>query len=265
MLRRLRVWSRTRTPSLTLISHIHRTPPFISPKQKFFSSRPNIPHPHPQNSRHNNNGSSHDSSYQLQSSIYASVYTTIAFIVANETLDIAERQDIGLKFVESIVLDPDETRRYHTFFSQGRELLAGFSGTEATDHDFRISETGWNPDELDVRLHSTPDPEVDGGRLFFCLAAIKDLEASRLSIEQLDIPFRLRDAAYAIFPVIDTFMDGLPNSPRVRGALCILQDKQWMSLYWDGRRWINFVFLEWQTAESMGLPSISQFVPRHED
>ncbi|KAI1258690.1 hypothetical protein F5Y18DRAFT_339049 [Xylariaceae sp. FL1019] len=265
MLRRLRVWSCTRTPSL--VSNIRRTSQSISSRQQLFSSRPNIPRPRPRNSRHNNGSghNGHNGSYQLQSSIYASVYTTIGFIVANETLDMADRQEIGLRFVESIVLDPDETRRYQTFFAQGRELLGGFSGTEATDHVFHTSETGWNPAELDVRLHSTPDPEVEGGRLFFCLASIKDLEASQLYIDELDIPSQLRDAAYAIFPVIGTFIEGLPNSPRVRGALCILQDKQWISLYWDGKRWINFVFLEWQTAESMGLPSITDFIPRDED
>ncbi|KAI8626247.1 hypothetical protein F5Y19DRAFT_447692 [Xylariaceae sp. FL1651] len=252
MLRRL--WAGSRAPAHNLTSSLCRSPQQFLFRQVHFSPRSRILRHGPQNNHHHHHQWG-KSSRQLHARIYGSVYTSIGFLVLNEALDWEVRRNLGIETVQNITLEADSARKWRKFYETGESLLAAYSGAEVEHHEGAIrfrEEAGWG-DELETRVLTAPDPEVEGGTLVLCLSVLRDPEEEIYFSEHGN---RLTDATMTVLPEVEAFARALPASPKVRGAMILLQqDGDWKSLYYDGTRWINIVYLEWQTAESMGLPS----------
>ncbi|KAI3325446.1 hypothetical protein HD806DRAFT_490319 [Xylariaceae sp. AK1471] len=256
MLRLLRVGSRN--PAHDLTSRLCRWPRSQQSitGQLHFSSRPGIPRHGPRTNNHDQNGKG---PRQLHAHIFCSIYTSIGFLVLNEALDWDTRRALAVDTVQSITLEMDTEQRWRKFYETGESLLAAYSGAEVEHHEGAIrlrADDGWG-DEIETRILTAPDPDVEGGILVLSLTTLRDPE------EETYLPIngnRLTDATEAVLPEIEAFASRLPNSPRVRGAILLLeQNRDWKCVYWDGKRWINIVYLEWQTAESMNLPSENDF------
>ncbi|KAF2966249.1 hypothetical protein GQX73_g7343 [Xylaria multiplex] len=177
---------------------------------------------------------------------------TLGFLVLNEALDWETRRKMGVDRVQYITMEREVKEKWRKFYETGQSLLAAYSGSDIEELEDAIRIPS-DLDCLEVKIFRTPDPDVEGGTLLLCLAAIGDPEGDTY------IPAygnRLTDTADALLPGIEALASTLPASPRVRSVMVLLeQDGDWKSLYWDGKRWINVVYLEWQTAESLGLPS----------
>jgi hypothetical protein len=177
---------------------------------------------------------------------------SIGFLVLNEGLDWDTRRSMGVDTVQWITLESDTQRKWDKFYETGESLLAAYSEAEEVEYHtvcVRFDKT------LEARILTAPDPEVEGGTLILCLGTLRDpAEDEDQETYFSEHGNRLTDATEAMLPEIEALARSLPASPKVRGAMLLLsQDGDWKSLYWDGRRWINIIFLEWQTAESMGL------------
>ncbi|KAI1323363.1 hypothetical protein F5Y16DRAFT_348270 [Xylariaceae sp. FL0255] len=261
MLRRL--WTGSRAPAHSFTSGLSKGPQSALPRRPLHTfTRPRIP-PHGErrnyhhHHQHQQNG--HKGPQVLQKTgIYCSVYTSIGYLVLNEDLDWHERLDLAIDKVQDVTLEPDFEKKWTKFIDLGHSLLDKFSGAEIEEHQGEIrlrDDSGWggSNDQLRTRLYTAPDPDVEGGVLVLCLGILKDLDDTETYLSGGG-GNRLTDCTEAIIPEMEYFARRLPESPRVRGAMIVLQeDGDWKSLYWDGKRWINIVYLEWQTAESMGL------------
>ncbi|GAP88575.2 hypothetical protein SAMD00023353_7000500 [Rosellinia necatrix] len=170
----------------------------------------------------------------------------------NEALDWDQRMSTAIETVERITHEKNVRRMWSIFYETGQALLATYSGAEVVYHHDAVrvpSKGGW-AGELEIKMFTSPDPEVEGGVLVLCLATLGDQMDTYVTVDTN----QLTDATEAIIPGVEEFASTLQGSPKVRGAILILQDNgNWKNVYWDGRRWINIIYLEWQTAESMGF------------
>lgn len=208
----------------------------------------------------------------LRSGIYGTVYLSIALLVTDESLDWGTRQSAATQVVQDVTGAPDHETQLRNFWALGPALLQahagggsvgggggdddGANGT-ATEVVVRHHEGGLQPaadsgfeGELDVRLMTAPDPETPGGTLVLCQAAFMREEEPEFYVATHHD--RMLDAAMALIPSFEDF--ARTCAAPTRGAMLVLYpDGNWYCLYFDGRRWLNMIFLEWQTAETMGF------------
>ncbi|KAI0870181.1 hypothetical protein GGS24DRAFT_493191 [Hypoxylon argillaceum] len=249
MLRQL--WAAYRNPARSLSASFLRSPrpQPTSPWQRYLFSRSGISRQGPRISHH---GQNTKGPRPLQARVYATIFVSIGFLVLDEELDWQMRCMIARDVVQHITLAPDTDCRQARFWKMGKMLLAEYSGSEVEHHEDVChipADAVWASD-LGTRVLTAPDPEVEGGTLVLCLASLRGLD------NEFYLPAtnnRLYDVASTLIPQIEAFARGLDASPRVRGAMLLEEKGAWISLYWDGTRWINVIYLEWQTAESIGL------------
>ncbi|KAI0537461.1 hypothetical protein GGR58DRAFT_471662 [Xylaria digitata] len=245
-----------RNPAQSLTSRLFRSSQQSSlPRQRHFFSQSRIPRRASRANHHRQHGNSRqrgNSRRQLHARIYGSIYTSIGFLVLNDALDWDARRALAVETVQYITMEREVKEKWRKFYETGQSLLAAYSGNDVEYLKDAIRVPS-DLDYLEVKIFRASDPDVEGGTMLLCLAALEDPEGDTY------IPAngnRLTDATDALVPEIEALASTLPASPRVRGVMVLLQqDGDWKSLYWDGKRWINVVYLEWQTAESMGLPS----------
>ncbi|CAJ2508988.1 Uu.00g140140.m01.CDS01 [Anthostomella pinea] len=246
MLRRL--WAGSRVPARSLSSNIGRQL-HSPPTGRSRISQHEIPRHGPRT--HTN----HRPSKLLQAGIYGSIYTSIGFLVLNEALDWPTRKAIGVETVQSITLEEDEEIKCARFWETGQSLFEAYTGCEEVEHHGPVRllgdpDQGWlHDDVLQTRTMTAPDPEKPGGTIFLFLGVLLDPEDVYIT----EYGNRLTDATEAILPALEEFA----RERKVgRGVFVLLEnggEGNWKSVYFDGTRWINVVYLEWQTAESLGL------------
>ncbi|RWA11540.1 hypothetical protein EKO27_g3581 [Xylaria grammica] len=257
MLRQLGVGCRN--PAHSLASRLFRSPrpqSRLSWQRHFFSQSRiprQAPRSGPQTNYHRQNG---NGARQLHAGIYASVCVSIGFLVLNDTLDFKVRRRIGIEVVQSVTGQKDVKERWIKFYETGHWLLTAYCGGHVEYHEDAIRA----PDDcglVNVTIFSSRDPDVEGGTVVLCLVALRNQEGDTYFPTNGN---RLTDVTESLIPKVEAFASGLEASPKVRGAMVLLEeDGDWKSLYWDGMRWINVVYLEWQTAESMGFLSDDDF------
>ncbi|TGJ84568.1 hypothetical protein E0Z10_g4183 [Xylaria hypoxylon] len=250
MLRQLGVGCRN--PAHSLTSRLFRSPQLpssLSWQQRLFSQS-KIPRHGPRTNHYRQNG---NGTRQLQARIYGSIYTSIGFLVLNEALDWDVRRAMGVETVENIALEKDANEMWRKFEETGQSLLAAYTGADVEYHEDAIRVPS-DVDSVEAKVFTAPDPDVEGGIMLLCLAELKDPEGDTYFASNGN---RLTDVTDSLAPKVEAFASSLEASPKVRGVMLLLQqDGDWKSLYWDGKRWLNVVYLEWQTAESMGLPPL---------
>jgi hypothetical protein len=181
------------------------------------------------------------------------VFLSIALLVTDESLDWSTRQSAATQVVQEITGAPDHATQLHNFWAVGPALLQAHAGADAVRHHaastVRPTDDSGLADELEVRLMTAPDPEIPGTTLMLCQAAfVREEEPDFYVATHHD---RMLDAAMALIPALEDFAKGYAPA---RGAMLVLYpDGNWYCLYFDGCRWLNMIFLEWQTAETMGL------------
>ncbi|KAI1353643.1 hypothetical protein F5Y01DRAFT_275770 [Xylaria sp. FL0043] len=246
MLRQLRSWCRSMPRSLTSTDSFFRSSrPQPSLKwQRHFFSQPGIPRHGPRTHQYRQHGSS---SRHLHAGIHCSIFTSIGALALSGETDWEVARARAIRLIGHIILEKDPEERWHTLCMMIAWSLASFCETDFDhlgyhNHPIRV------PAFVQTTIMTAPDPEVEGGTLVVCVGMIEDIEDTYL-IENGD---RLTDLAQTSIPQVEAFASKLEASPKVRGAMVLLDPGgNWKSLYWDGRRWINVVFLEWQTPESM--------------
>ncbi|KAH8664514.1 hypothetical protein BX600DRAFT_464580, partial [Xylariales sp. PMI_506] len=210
----------------------------------------------------------------LLAGIYGPIFLSIALLVTDETLDWPTRSQIGMQVVQSVVGQPDHESKTHNFWSLGPALLKEYVGSTGeieyhnhygtSDQDgagdvvgnnhyraLRPTEESGMEDQLDVRLMTAPDPDHPGGTVVLCQVAVATAEEEPEDYVALHGGWA-EDVAYSLFPAFERFAGSLPGP--ARGVMLVLYPQgNWYCLYWDGKRWLNLLFLEWQTAASMGL------------
>ncbi|KAJ8108841.1 hypothetical protein ONZ43_g6304 [Nemania bipapillata] len=186
---------------------------------------------------------------QLQAGgISAIIYMSIACLVLDESRDWASRRSVGIQVVDLVLQEKDETQKRVNFFALGWDLLRRYSCGDIEHHPDAIritDEEGW-VNGFEITVLTAPDPDVKNGTFVLCLG----MEKSPQPGEDNHIPAcheSLTDATFTLIPQVEVFAHGLEGSPSVRGAMLLLRrDNSWKSVYWDGKRWINIVFLEWR-------------------
>ncbi|KAJ2985928.1 hypothetical protein NUW58_g5275 [Xylaria curta] len=178
---------------------------------------------------------------RLHAGIHGTIFTSIALLVLNDTLDFESRKLLGYKMVESIRWVEDVESRFSKFRQTGESLLAGYSGGPVEYHEGVVRNLG---DGTDVKILTAPDPDVEGGTLPPRPVTLSDLDSTCISPSRGGN--RFADTADALIPKLEGFASGLGYSPRVRGAMVVFtHTSDWVCVYWDGKRWINIVYLEW--------------------
>lgn len=187
----------------------------------------------------------------LHSSIYGTVYLSIALLVTDEKLDWSTRQNVGIEAVQEITHAESHEEQLERFWALGPALLKAHSGRDAVLHEpIRPTEDSGLADDLSVRVMTVPDPESPGKNLALCQAAFVEGEEPEFYVATHSD--RMSDAAHSLFPEFEKFAK---DHHATKGALLIIHpDGNWYCLYYDGARWLNMIFLEWQTAASMGMP-----------
>lgn len=179
---------------------------------------------------------------------------SIAMLVTDTTLDYKERQELALKTVYDIITELDEKKKLKRYWETGLQLLGLYSGAEIQHHGHLQPDpqAGWRDDELETWLLSTPDPDYPGWTFVFCQALLHDLDPSDVYIAQHGN--RATDATEALLPAFEDF--ARDRDGPVRGVILLMQPNgDWKSVYFDGKRWINVVYLEWQTPATLGYES----------
>ncbi|KAH6658511.1 hypothetical protein BKA67DRAFT_656701 [Truncatella angustata] len=187
----------------------------------------------------------------LRSGFYGTIYLSIALLVTDETLDWTTRQNVGIEAVQEITRAETHEEQLKRFWALGPALLKAHTGTDVQHHDpIQPTEDSGLEEDLEVRTMTAPDPESPGTDLLLCQAAFVHEEEPEFYVSTHHN--RMADAAHSLSPGFEEFA----RSQNVKkGALLLIHpDGNWYCLYYDGRRWLNMIFLEWQTAESMGLP-----------
>jgi hypothetical protein len=186
----------------------------------------------------------------LRSGIYGTIYLSIALLVTDEQLDWTTRQSAGMEAVHEVTHAETHEEQLKRFWALGPALLKAHSGKDVQHHEpIQPTEDSGLADDLEVRLMTVPDPETPGATLVLCQAAFVDEEEPEFYVAtHYD---RMSDAAHSLFPDFEKFAKSYNSA---KGALLIIHpDGNWYCLYYDGHRWLNMIFLEWQTAASIGL------------
>lgn len=195
----------------------------------------------------------------LRAHIYGTLFLSIALLVPDESLTWDARCELGIKTVQDIVRQDTYAQKKHEFIMTGAALLALYSGGGADDvqvHEAPLAVTAASQMEgqLQNLVLTAPDPEVEGGTLVLCQSVFVDDHEPDFYVSTHGS--MNNDAAEALIPPFEEFARKLQaaGGGPVRGAMLVLQASgDWKCIYWDGKRWFNLIFLEWQTAESMGF------------
>ncbi|KAI0516972.1 hypothetical protein F5B22DRAFT_139605 [Xylaria bambusicola] len=251
MLRQLRAWYRNPSRSLTsIMSSLMRSP---KPQQRLswqrhFFSQPRIPRHNPRTNQHRYHGSKPKQLHARVFSTYCTIYVSIMALVIDDRLDWRQRRGIGIHVIQDVIgeEDPEEMRR--KFYELGLTVFHSFVKSDISEYlDIGFG----NNSAASAKLYSAPDPEVEGGTFLLYLVA---LDSSSEHTHIVESGNRVTDIAEDLIPNVEKVASVLAESGRVRGAMVLLEeDGSWKSIYWDGKRWINVVFLEWQTPESMAF------------
>ncbi|KAI1773234.1 hypothetical protein F4818DRAFT_121283 [Hypoxylon cercidicola] len=184
-----------------------------------------------------------------QSGIYGTVFMSIVMLVTDASMDYGARQDLAFSIVHSIMHERDPEVQLLTYWATGQWMLAGYAGADVEVHG-RLRAPGWADDELEAVVMTAPDPEWRGGTLVVCQAVLFDPDPDDVYVAEHGN--RATDAAEALLVKVEEFARG--HGGPVRGGILLMQPNgDWKSVYFDGKRWINVVYLEWQTAASMGF------------
>ncbi|KAH9993452.1 hypothetical protein F4779DRAFT_608685 [Xylariaceae sp. FL0662B] len=187
----------------------------------------------------------------LSARVYGSIFLSIGLLVTNEALDWEVRRNLAVSIVQEITLEPDMAKKLQRYWELGPWLLQLYSGAEAEDHGPLPldTDTEFAEDELQTELLTVADPERPGGTFILCqgLLAEKDEDEVYVAVHGN----RLTDVTEALLSSFETFAKDYGSA---RGVVLLMQPNgDWKSVYFDGRRWINVVYLEWQTPTSMGF------------
>lgn len=177
---------------------------------------------------------------------------SIVMLVTDESIDYQTRQDLAFATVYNIMHEPDHKTKIARYWATGQFMLASYSGSEIQVHGKLRPDpaSGWTDDELEAVVLTAPDPDWPDGTLVFCQAVLHDPDPDAVYIAEHGN--RATDAAEALLAQVEEF--ARDHGGPVRGGLLLMQPNgDWKSLYWDSKRWINVVYLEWQTAASMGF------------
>lgn len=177
---------------------------------------------------------------------------SIGMLVTDTSLDFSERKRLAMKAVYGIIMEEDLQVMLLRYWSTGDWLLRLYSGAAVTHHG-RLrpaAESGWSDDELDARLMSTPDPDFPGSTFLLCQAVLYDREQDESEVYVSEFGSRSADATEALLASFEAFAKECKEP--VRGVLLLMEsDGGWRSIYFDGKRWINVLYLEWQTAANL--------------
>ncbi|KAI0836973.1 hypothetical protein F5Y06DRAFT_98001 [Hypoxylon sp. FL0890] len=240
-----RLWAGPRGPATNRLSFTYRLWPRQQSHQSFFTRRAPAAHrsrPHQSQPR---------ILQAAQRGIYGSIFMSIAMLVTDKSLDYSERQELALKTVYDIITEADEEKKIKRYWETGLQLLAQYSGAEI-EHHGRLHpdpEAGWSDEELVTWLMSAPDPDYPGWTFVLCQALLRDPSPAEVYIALHGN--RATDATEALLPAFEEFASARDGP--VRGVVLLMQpDGDWKSVYFDGKRWINVVYLEWQTPATLG-------------
>ncbi|XXH01834.1 hypothetical protein Hte_008196 [Hypoxylon texense] len=239
----------------------------ITHKVAFPRHGPRTRHPGQQQGRRRYHHYHHHVLRAGPSGIYGTIFMSIVLLVTDPTMDWQARQEAALATVYGIMYEPDEAVKIGRFWRTGLELLGAYAGIAAAEirvYDPRrqLGSTsssssalgalpGWPDDELAWVVCTAPDPEWPGGTLVLCQAVLFD-PPDPDAVYVAEHGNRATDASEALLVKVEEFARGLGGP--VRGGILLMQPNgDWKSVYFDGKRWINVVYLEWQTAASMGL------------
>ncbi|KAK7911181.1 hypothetical protein PG985_013662 [Apiospora marii] len=195
----------------------------------------------------------------LRAHIYGTLFLSVALLVPDESMDWDARSELGIKTVQDILRPATYAEKKHEFMMTGAALLALYSGGQADDvqvHETPLVATAESQMEghLQNLVLTAPDPEVPGGTLVLCQSVFVDDHEPEFYVSTHGS--MNNDAAEALIPPFEEFARTLraAGGGPVRGAMLLLEASgSWKCIYWDGKRWFNLIFLEWQTAESMGF------------
>ncbi|KAI0968411.1 hypothetical protein F4678DRAFT_442958 [Xylaria arbuscula] len=248
MLRQLLGWCRSPPRILTssLIRPSQPQPRFLL--QRHFFSRSGIPRHSPRTNQHGQNG---NRARHLYAHIHCTILVSIMGIVLTEADDWWKWRRAAIHIVIDIMNEEDPNSRWKKVWALSEWLLQKFSGVEHIDYpDVDFREKAWGiPSGMEARLMTAPDPDVEGGTLVLFVGMMMDAQEDTYVVEDGYERFHNFNL---VAPAIETFArEKLETWPRVRGAVLLIEQDGWSSVYWDGRRWINVIFLEWQTRESM--------------
>lgn len=147
----------------------------------------------------------------------------------------------GKDLVQDIISIQNIRQRWDKFLMTAKSLLAAYSGGEVKrSRDPPILHAfGY---QIINEVFIAPDPKVEGGKLVLCLAVTGYPADDHLAFDNS----RFRLIRYILMEEVERVASTLGSAPSVRGAVAILQHNGSLSsLYWNGRRWSNFVFHEW--------------------
>ncbi|KAI0404693.1 hypothetical protein F4802DRAFT_565955 [Xylaria palmicola] len=243
MLRQL--WSGGRNPARTLANGRHLGS-FCRPSQlrqspscqRHFLSRANIRPPSPQTNNYRQDG---EGPPLLHGGIHGTVILSLCFFLLNYKPEYYDSHIIqGENYVYNIARERDPEKRTKKLYEVGDYLLSALGEVENHGRPFSVPEEG----DVDFRVLTAPNPRVKGGKTLLCLVPLRSLgDQTRLDASGN----RFKDVSEAMIPKIEAFAGRWPGS---RGAMLILDETgDWMTLLWDGKKWLNIAFLEWQSED----------------
>ncbi|KAI4861030.1 hypothetical protein F4820DRAFT_82301 [Hypoxylon rubiginosum] len=191
------------------------------------------------------------------SGIYGTIFMSIVMLVPADSMDYQTRREVAFATFYHVMNAPDEKTKVLRFWVTGLELFARYAGAAdaaEVDRTRWLVEldpaSGWTRDDLQATVVTAPDPERPGGTLVFCQAVLYDPDPGTVYVAEHGN--RATDAAEDLLVKVEEFARELGGP--VRGGILLMQPNgDWKNVYFDGKRWINVVYLEWQTAASMGF------------
>ncbi|KAK8040983.1 hypothetical protein PG994_013990 [Apiospora phragmitis] len=193
----------------------------------------------------------------LRAHIYGTLFLSIALLVPDESLSWDERSELGIKTVQDVTSPASYAEKKAEFMKTGAALLSMFSGggsevVQVHEPLAATAESQLDGGQLENWVMTAPDPEVAGGTLVVCQSVFAADDEPDFYVSTHGS--MNNDAAEALIPAFEAFAATLRPRGPVRGAMMLIQASgDWKCIYWDGKRWFNLIFLEWQTAESMGF------------
>ncbi|KAK6849310.1 hypothetical protein PG995_013143 [Apiospora arundinis] len=193
----------------------------------------------------------------LKAHVYGTLFLSIALLVTDESIDWDRRIELGIDMVQNVTSPPTYAGKKLEFEIVGAGLLSLFSGagpdTLQLHEGLTATAESQMADQLENWVMTAPDPDVEGGTLILCQSVFVGEDEPDFYVSTHGS--MNNDAAEALMPPFEEFAATLKaKGGPVRGALLLLQASgDWKCIYWDGKRWFNLIFLEWQTAESMGF------------